>query len=57
MNECIRERETKVGNVGARLKLLACLFANDTVLLEEGARELKKTVNEHHNLPEKKGKS
>ena len=47
MESCMREMKAKVGNIGARLKLnekgwavVACLFADYTVLLAESEREL-----------------
>ncbi len=49
--------KAKVGNVGARLKVngvdwsvVACLFADDTVLLAESERELQRIVDKFYNV-------
>ncbi len=57
MDGCMREMKAKVGNVDARLKVngvdwsvVACLFADDTVLLAESERELQQVVDEFCNV-------
>ncbi len=53
----MREVGAKVGNVGARLKvngvdwsIVACLFADDTVLLAESEKELQRVVDEFFSV-------
>ncbi len=53
----MKEMKAKVGKVGARLKLngmdwavVACLFADDTVLLAESERELQRVVDQCHSV-------
>ena len=60
----MREMKAKVGNIGARLKLngegwavVACLFADDTVLLAESEGELQRVVDEFYNVCGRKKQS
>lgn len=57
MDGCMREMKVRVGNRGARLRLndddwavVGCLFVDDTVLLAESGRELKRVVDEFHRV-------
>ncbi len=57
MDGCMRKRKAKVGNVGTRPKangvdwfVVACLFADNTVLLAESERELQRVVDEFYSV-------
>ncbi len=54
---CMRKMKSKVGIIGARMKLngvdwsvVACLFVDDTVLLAESERELQRVVDQFHRV-------
>lgn len=55
MDSCMKEIESKVGHIGARLWLngvgwsvLTCLFVDDSVLFIESVRELQRAVDEFY---------
>ncbi len=57
MDGCMRKMKAEVGKIRARIKLngvdwsvAACLFADDTVLLEESERELQRAVDQFHSV-------
>ena len=57
IDECKREMEDKVGNVDVRVNMngmgwavVACLFADDTLLFAEREKELQRVVDENYTL-------
>ncbi len=57
MDGCMREMKSKVVNAGVKLRLngemwyvVTCLFADDTMLLDESEGDLQRVVNEFYSV-------